>query len=73
MKIFVKAKAGAKEEEVRKIDQTHFAVAVKAPAKDGKANRAIEKAVAKHFGVPVSGVSVVKGHSGRQKTIEISD
>jgi len=71
MKIFVKAKAGAKEENVRKIDATHFAVAVKAPAKDGKANRAIEKAVAKHFGVPVSRVIVVKGLSGRQKIVEV--
>jgi len=73
MKIFVKAKAGAKEESVRKIDATHFAVAVKAPAKDGKANRAVEKAVAKHFGVSVSCVSVVKGHSGRQKIVEVLD
>ena len=71
MKIFVKAKAGAKEEEVQKIDETHLAVAVKAPAKDGKANGAIEKAVAKHFGVPVSRVIVVKGLSGRQKIVEV--
>jgi len=73
MKIFVKAKAGAKEESVRKIDATHFAVAVKAPAKDGKANRAVEKAVAKHFGVSVSCVNIVRGRASRQKTIEALD
>lgn len=71
MKIFVKVKAVAKVEEVKEIDKSHFAVAVKAPAKDGKANRAIEKAIAKHFGVPVSRVSIVKGHSGRQKIIDV--
>lgn len=69
MKIFVKAKAGAKNEKIEKLDETHFFVAVKAPAKNGKANRAVEKAIAGHFGAPVSRVSIVKGHSGRQKTL----
>ncbi|MDP2735269.1 MAG: DUF167 domain-containing protein, partial [bacterium] len=50
--IFVTAKPGAKEERIRKVDEMHFEVAVKEPPKQGRANKAIAKALAQHFGVP---------------------
>lgn len=71
MKIFVKAKPGAKHERVEKIDTTHFAVAVREPAKEGKANAAIIKALADYFDIPRSRVNLVSGSSRRQKTFEI--
>lgn len=49
MKIFVKARAGAKEERVEKIDDTHFVVAVKEPPKQGRANGAIAQALLSYF------------------------
>lgn len=71
MKIFVKAKPNAKEEEVLKVDENHFVVAVKEPPVNGKANRAIEKVIAEYFNVPPSRVSIISGRVSRQKIIEI--
>lgn len=71
MKIFVTAKPGAKEERVEKSDETHFVVSVKEPPVQGKANRAILKALAAHFRVSISCVSIVSGYTGRQKIIEV--
>ena len=71
MKIFVKAKSGAKEESLEKIDEINFAVAVKEPPKDGKANRAIVKALADYFNVAPSRFRLVSGFSSKQKVFEI--
>lgn len=51
MKIFVQAKPGSREEKVEQTDGTHFTVSVKEPPVQGKANRAIVDALAKHLGV----------------------
>ncbi len=72
MKIFVKAKPAAKEEKILKIDKTHYnMVSVKAPAANGKSNRAIIKVLARHFDVGVSCVNIPSGHTSRQKIVEI--
>lgn len=71
MKIFVKAKPSAKEEKIEKIDEVNFIVAVKEPPKDGRANRAIVKAIAAHFNIASSCVNLVSGFSSRQKVFEI--
>ncbi|HUZ93187.1 MAG TPA: DUF167 domain-containing protein [Candidatus Paceibacterota bacterium] len=71
MKIFVKVKPNAKEERVLKIDDAHFSVAVKEPAKEGRANWAVERTLAKYFNVPISCVQIVSGHASRTKVVEI--
>lgn len=79
MKIFVKAKPGAREEKVEQLPaencsgEMNFVVWVKEPPSDGKANRAIEKALAKHFGIPQYKAVVIKGHSSKQKIVEIAE
>lgn len=96
MKIFIKAKPGAKQERVTQMDAPaeglfdkrayqgagdrqpvarpalRFMVSVKEPAVDGRANRAIEKALAAHFKVPLSFVRIVRGHSAKEKIVEIA-
>lgn len=72
MKIFVKAKPLAKEENIRKIDELNFVVAVKEPPRNGEANAAIAIALAKYFCVAPAQVRLVSGFSARQKTFEIS-
>lgn len=72
MKIFVKAKPNAKEEKVEKISETNFVVAVKEPPVQGKANAAIAKALAAHFGIALSCVRLVSGFSSKQKVFDIS-
>lgn len=71
MRIFVKAKPGVKKDSIEKIDALHFKVSVKARAEDGKANMAIGELLAEYFGVPKSGVRIIRGHQGRQKIVEV--
>jgi len=49
-----------------------FLVRVKEPAREGKANVAIIKALAGYFGVAKSQVSILSGFTSRNKTLEIS-
>jgi uncharacterized protein (TIGR00251 family) len=71
MKIFVKAKPEAREEKIEKISDDHFAVFVKEPAKQGRANKAIIKKLAEYFGVFASQVILKSGFSSRNKIFEI--
>lgn len=73
MKIFVKAKPLAKEEKIEKITETNFVIWVKEPPIEGKANRAIAKALALHFNVAPSQVSLVAGFSSRKKIFEVGN
>ncbi|MEW6407808.1 MAG: DUF167 domain-containing protein [Patescibacteria group bacterium] len=71
MKISVKVKSNAKIEKVEKIDENSFAVLVKEPPVQGRANEAVIKALADYFGVSKSGVKIISGRASRQKIIEI--
>ena len=71
MRIFVTAKPRAKEERVEKIDETHFVVAVTEPPVEGRANGAIVRALAEHFGVSSQNVRIVSGHTSRQKIVDV--
>lgn len=56
---------------MEKVDETHFVVAVKEPPIQGRANAAIVRALAAHFGIAPSSVRIISGHTSRQKVIEI--
>jgi len=71
MKINVKAKPGAREEKVEKIDDNNFVVSVKEPPEKGKANDAIRNALAVYFKTASARVKIVSGYSSRNKVIEI--
>jgi len=71
MKIAVKAKPGAGQEQVEKIDETHFVVAVQEPPIQGRANAAIVRALAAHFSIAPSRVRIISGHTSRQKIVDI--
>lgn len=71
MKVSVRAKPGAREERVEKIDESNFTVSVKEPPIQGRANAAIVKALANYFGVSGYQVKLVSGFSSRQKIFEI--
>ncbi|OGF66500.1 hypothetical protein A3I27_00710 [Candidatus Giovannonibacteria bacterium RIFCSPLOWO2_02_FULL_43_11b] len=71
MKIFVKAKPGARNAGIEKIDEAHFIIVVREPPKDGQANIAIQEALAEFFKITVSRVRLVSGFSSRNKVFEI--
>ncbi len=72
MKIFIKAKPSAKNESVEKLGDYNFAVSVKEPPKDGRANKAIIKALAEYFKVSPFSIRLISGFSSKQKVFEIN-
>lgn len=78
MRIFIRAKPGVKKAYIKetidlfeKKGERHFVVAVSERAIEGKANRAIEKAIAEYLNVARSRVRVVSGQSAKEKIVEI--
>lgn len=73
MRVFIHAKPSSKKECVQQLDATHFSITVKSPARDGKANTAIERALADFLNVPVWKVTTLHGHASRQKIVEVRE
>ena len=71
MKISVKVKTNAKNQKVEKVDETHFAVSVKEPPKENKANFAVLKTLAEYFKVPLSRIRIISGQTSKQKAVEV--
>lgn len=71
MKISIKVKPNAGESRVEKAAEGQFVVKVKAPAKEGKANKEAIKALAEYFSVPKSAVCIKSGLKSKQKIVEI--
>jgi uncharacterized protein YggU (UPF0235/DUF167 family) len=78
MKIWVKARTGAKVNEVmapqpRLIpeEEEWYVVKTKAEPVEGKANEAITILLAEHFGVARSQVRLIRGATSKQKVFEI--
>jgi len=72
VKISVKVIPNSKTEEVIK-EGDRLLVRVKEPAKEGKANKAVIKLLAGHFGVPQRQVVISSGFGSRNKVIEVLD
>jgi hypothetical protein len=72
MKIQVKVKPRSKTEELSR-EGDGFIVKVKEPPKEGKANQAVIKLLAEHFGVPQSQVRILSGFRSRNKVIEVAE
>ena len=49
----------------------YFEVWVKEPPIEGRANEAVERALADYFGVAKSKVNIVSGQTSRKKVVEI--
>ena len=72
MKIQVKVKPNSKSEEVSQVGD-NLVVKVKAPPREGKANQAVIRVLAKHFSVPQSRVKILGGARSKDKVIEIAE
>jgi len=72
MKIQVKVKPNSNAEKLSQ-EGNSFIVKVKEPPKEGKANQAVIKLVAEHFGVPQSQVRILSGFRSRNKVIEVEE
>jgi uncharacterized protein (TIGR00251 family) len=71
MKIQVKVKPSSKTEELSR-EGDSFIIKVKEPPREGKANQAVIKLLAKHFGIPQSQVRILSGYGSRNKVVEVA-
>ena len=71
MKIFISVKSGAREDEVEKIDNTHYIISVKERPVKGQANRGVIRVLADYLGVSKSKMKMTSGFTSSQKTLEI--
>jgi uncharacterized protein (TIGR00251 family) len=72
MKIQVKVKPNSRTEEVSQ-EGDSFIVKVKEPPREGKANQAVIRLLAEHFGVPKSRVTIITGFGSKNKVVEIAE
>jgi len=72
MKIQVKVKPNSKTEELSQ-EGDSFIARVREPPKEGKANQAVIKLLAAHFGVRQSQVRILSGFRSRNKVIEVEE
>lgn len=70
MKIQVRVTPNSNNDEVS-CEGDRFIVKVKEPPREGRANRAVVRLLAKHFGVPQSQVKIISGFKSRDKLIEV--
>ena len=70
MRLTVKVIPGAKRNEL-KSDDTGIKIYLNAPAVEGKANAALARFLADHYGVKTSQVEIIKGLKSRHKVINI--
>ncbi len=71
MKIFFKVYPNSKEEKIIKKEDGSFLLRVKAPATEGKANKAVINILSEYFDVPKSFISIKAGHNSKNKIVEI--
>ncbi|HEU4979166.1 MAG TPA: DUF167 domain-containing protein [Solirubrobacteraceae bacterium] len=70
MRLRVRVTPRAARDELAGVRDGVVLVRVTAPPADGRANEAVCRLLARSLGVPPSRVSVVRGHSAREKTLE---
>ncbi len=72
MRIRVDVKPNSRAPGVAAVED-HLVVRVKEPAKEGKANEAVIRAVAEYYGVAQRDVRIVSGGASRHKVLELAD
>jgi len=70
LKIKVKVKPDSRTEEINQ-EGDSFVVKVKEPPKEGRANQAVIKLLAQHFGVSQGQVRILSGFKSKNKLIEV--
>jgi uncharacterized protein (TIGR00251 family) len=68
----IQVKPRSSREAVGPVQADRLVVAVNAPPVDGKANEAVVRVLAQTFGVPRSAVTIVRGETGKKKTVRIA-
>ncbi|MFC2166224.1 DUF167 domain-containing protein [Acidobacteriota bacterium] len=67
----IKVHPRSRKQDITRIDAKTYKVRVLAPPSKGEANTEVVKIIATHFGLPVSFVEIVRGHTSRNKVVAI--
>lgn len=70
MRYTIEVKPNSKQDSLEEKDGV-LLVRVHAPAREGKANEAVVKIIAKHFHVALSQVEILHGEKGKKKIVEV--
>lgn len=71
MLLKVKVKPNAKKEGVFPLGDNLYEVRVSAPPEKGKANERLLELLAKHLKIPKSRLRIIKGHTTKNKLVEV--
>lgn len=71
LRLFVHVQPGARREGIRGMHGRALRIAVRARAKEGEANQALVRWVAKVLGIPRKDVEIVRGGTSRRKELLI--
>jgi uncharacterized protein (TIGR00251 family) len=71
MKINIHIKPNSKKGPRVEVGEDGLVVYVREVAADGQANEALTKLLAEYYDVPKSRVKIIRGHTSRQKVVEI--
>jgi uncharacterized protein len=71
--ISVTVKPNTKSAAVTKLTDIDYRVTIRAPAEDGKANRALVELLADYLHVPKSAITIVRGQFARKKLVKIGE
>ena len=58
---------------MEKVDETHYRVWVKEPARDGRANEALIKVLSDYFKIPKGHLVLLKGRKSKSKIVCLQD
>jgi uncharacterized protein YggU (UPF0235/DUF167 family) len=71
MKINIHIKPNSKKGPLVEVGDDGLIVYVREVAVDNRANEALVKLLAKHYGVPKTRIKIIRGHTSRRKAVEI--
>lgn len=69
MYIHLKVTAGAKKELFKKVDETHYLIAVKDPAERNEANKKVLSLVKDH--IKAKSIRLISGHHSGSKIVDV--
>jgi len=72
MKLFVTVRSNSKESSVAKDGEGKLTLRVKAPAKEGKANKAVIELLSEYFDIPKSRITILKGLASKNKVVSVT-
>ena len=71
--INIKVSAGAKTEKIEIMADGTMKVRVNAPPEKGKANERVVELLAEHFRLSKARISIIKGHTSREKVVLVEE